>query len=93
MLETTSGHEKNTPSEDGKTLFECNDLLNGELISRRCTMLADFPITVLCAQVVVHTEHRAADGLLWADDHVAQGYTWSQGYIASVCPTMTARFW
>lgn len=28
-------------------------------------MLADFPITVLCAQVVVHTEHRAADGLLW----------------------------
>lgn len=56
-------------------------------------MLVDFPITVLCAQVVVHTEHRAADGLLWADDHVAQGFTWSQGYIASVCPTMTARFW
>lgn len=49
-------------------------------------MLADFPITVLYAQVVVHTEDRAAYGLLWTDDHVSQGFAWSPGYVSFGVP-------
>lgn len=49
-------------------------------------MLADFPVTIDYAQVLVQTESHAAPGLLWTDDHVAQGFAWSQGQVAFGVP-------
>lgn len=49
-------------------------------------MLADFPVTVDHAQVVVYTQDRVASGLLWSDDHVAQGFAWSPGYVSFGVP-------
>lgn len=49
-------------------------------------MLADFPVTVDHAQVVVYTQDRVASGLLWSDDHVAQGFAWSRGYVSFGVP-------
>ena len=42
-------------------------------------MIAEFPITVLYTQVVVHLADLPRPGLLWDDDHVAQGFAWSEG--------------
>ena len=49
-------------------------------------MLADFPVTIEYAQVLVYTESHAAPGLLWTDDHVAQGFAWSGGIVAFGVP-------
>lgn len=49
-------------------------------------MLADFPITVEYAQVLVYTESHAASGLLWTDAHVAQGFAWSDGLVSFGVP-------
>lgn len=49
-------------------------------------MLADFELTVDHAQVIVHTGSLATPGLLWTDDHVAQGFAWSQGQVAFGVP-------
>ncbi len=42
-------------------------------------MLADFTLTVLYTQVVVHVAGLDRPGLLWTDDHVAQGFAWAEG--------------
>lgn len=49
-------------------------------------MLADFPITIEYAQVVVQTEGHGAAGLLWTDAHVAQGFAWSDGLVSFGVP-------
>lgn len=49
-------------------------------------MLADFPVAVEYAQVLVRAESRASAGLLWTDAHVAQGFAWSDGMIAFGVP-------
>ncbi|HRP79313.1 MAG TPA: competence protein ComJ [Aquamicrobium sp.] len=49
-------------------------------------MLADFPVTIDHAQVLVHTQAIATPGLLWSEDHVAQGFAWSQGQVAFGVP-------
>jgi len=42
-------------------------------------MLADFLLTVLYTQVVVHVPGLERPGLLWTDKHVDQGFAWSEG--------------
>lgn len=42
-------------------------------------MIAEFFLTILYAQVVVHLSDTARPGLIWTDDHVAQGFAWSEG--------------
>lgn len=49
-------------------------------------MLADFPVTIQYAQVLVQSESRAAAGLLWTDEHVAQGFAWSEGLVSFGVP-------
>lgn len=49
-------------------------------------MLADFPLTIHYAQVLVHAESHAAPGLLWTDEHVAQGFAWSDGSVSFGLP-------
>jgi len=49
-------------------------------------MLADFPVTIDYAQVLVQAESHAASGLLWTDDHVAQGFAWSRGHVSFGVP-------
>ncbi|WFR97614.1 competence protein ComJ [Rhizobium tumorigenes] len=49
-------------------------------------MIAEFPITVLHTQVVVHLPGLPRPGLLWNDDHVAQGFAWSQGIVSFGVP-------
>lgn len=49
-------------------------------------MLADFPATVLYAQVLVQTENHRVAGLLWTDEHVAQGFAWSDGLVSFGVP-------
>lgn len=43
------------------------------------TILADFPIGIDYTQVLVVTASHPRPGLLWTDDHVAQGFAWSEG--------------
>lgn len=49
-------------------------------------MLADFPVTIAYAQILVHTADHPAPGLLWTDDHTAQGFAWSQDQVAFAVP-------
>ncbi|MBB3951880.1 competence protein ComJ [Aureimonas jatrophae] len=42
-------------------------------------MLAQFLLTVLYTQITVAVPETPAGGLLWTDDHVAQGFAWSPG--------------
>lgn len=49
-------------------------------------MLADFPVMIDYAQVLVQTADQAAAGLLWTDDHVAQGFAWSRGHVSFGVP-------
>lgn len=49
-------------------------------------MIAQFPITVLYTQVVVHLADVSRPGLLWDDDHVAQGFAWSDGIVSFGVP-------
>lgn len=48
-------------------------------------MLADFPVSIDHAQILVYTENHAR-GLLWTDEHVAQGFAWSEGHVAFGVP-------
>ena len=41
-------------------------------------MLADFVVSIDHGQVVVHGEGEPGAGLLWTDEHVAQGFAWSE---------------
>lgn len=49
-------------------------------------MLADFPVTIDYTQIVVEIGDQPAPGLLWTDDHVAQGFAWSQGLVSFGVP-------
>lgn len=50
------------------------------------TILADFPITIDYAQVLVFTASHPRPGLLWTDQHVAQGFAWSEGIVSFGVP-------
>lgn len=49
-------------------------------------MLAKFPITILYTQIVVHLADTPRPGLLWDEDHVAQGFAWSEGIVSFGIP-------
>ncbi len=49
-------------------------------------MLADFPLSIDYAQVLVFTASHPRPGLLWTDDHVAQGFAWSEGVVSFGVP-------
>ena len=49
-------------------------------------MLADFPVMIDYAQVLVQMENPSASGLVWTDEHVAQGFAWSQEHVAFGVP-------
>ncbi len=49
-------------------------------------MLADFPMVVDHAQVLVGSESREISGLLWTDEHVAQGFAWADGFVSFGVP-------
>lgn len=48
-------------------------------------MIAAFLLTLLYSQVTVAVPGRAR-GLLWTDDHVAQGFAWSPGFVSFGVP-------
>lgn len=43
------------------------------------TMIDSFDVFVSYTQILVHLAGHQTPGLLWTDDHVAQGFAWSQG--------------
>ena len=49
-------------------------------------MLAQFLLTVLYTQITVAIPGAPAGGLLWTNDHVAQGFAWSQGFVSFGVP-------
>lgn len=49
-------------------------------------MLAQFFLTVLYTQITVAVPGTPVGGLLWTDDHVAQGFAWSQGFVSFGVP-------
>ncbi len=49
-------------------------------------MIAEFPLTALYKQVVVHRADLPRPGLLWDDDHVDQGFAWSEGIVSFGVP-------
>lgn len=49
-------------------------------------ILADFPVVIDYTQVTVYDESRESSGLLWTDDHVAQGFAWSEGLVGFGLP-------
>ena len=49
-------------------------------------MPTQFLLTVLYAQITVAVPGAPVGGLLWTDDHVAQGFAWSQGFVSFGVP-------
>ncbi|MDQ1194423.1 competence protein ComJ [Agrobacterium sp. SORGH_AS 787] len=49
-------------------------------------MIAEFPLTVLYTQVVVHLADLPRPGLLWDDEHVNQGFAWAEGIVSFGVP-------
>lgn len=49
-------------------------------------MLADFPLIIDHAQLVVQAGDHPAPGLLWTRDHVAQGFAWSERLVSFGVP-------
>lgn len=49
-------------------------------------MITEFPTIVLYTQVVVHLPGLPRSGLLWNDDHVGQGFAWSEGIVSFGVP-------
>lgn len=49
-------------------------------------MITEFPLTVLYTQVVVHRADLPRPGLLWDEDHVDQGFAWSEGIVSFGVP-------
>ncbi|MBB4005553.1 competence protein ComJ [Aurantimonas endophytica] len=49
-------------------------------------MLANFLMTVLYTQITVATPPGPIPALLWTDDHVAQGFAWSPGFVSFGIP-------
>ena len=54
-------------------------------------MIAEFFLTVLYTQITVAVPGAAAKGLLWTDDHVAQGFAWSPGFVSFGLPDHDGR--
>lgn len=50
------------------------------------TILADFPIDIDYAQVLVFTAGHPRPGLVWTDEHVAQGFAWAEGIVSFGVP-------
>lgn len=49
-------------------------------------MLAEFFLTVLYTQIIVAVPGTTTSGLQWTDDHVAQGFAWSPGFVSFGVP-------
>lgn len=49
-------------------------------------MLSGFTVTIDHAQLLVEAQSQAGSGLVWTDDHVAQGFVWSPGCVAFGVP-------
>lgn len=49
-------------------------------------MLAEFILTVLYSQITVAVPGAPAKGLLCTDEHVAQGFAWSPGFVSFGVP-------
>jgi hypothetical protein len=49
-------------------------------------MIKEFSLTVLYTQVLVHLSTHPSPGLLWSDEHVAQGFAWSTGIVGFGMP-------
>lgn len=49
-------------------------------------MIAEFLLTILYGQVNVSRPEAPAQGLLWTDAHVAQGFAWSPGFVSFGVP-------
>ena len=45
-----------------------------------------FDASIDYGQIIVHREHLPRPGLLWTDQHVAQGFAWSDGIVAFGVP-------
>lgn len=49
-------------------------------------MLTAFSVAIPYGQVLVQAEGQAAAGLLWTDEHVAQGFAWSDALVSFGVP-------
>ncbi len=49
-------------------------------------MITDFSISVNYTQVLTYLRHIDRPGLLWSDDHVAQGFAWNPGLVSFGVP-------
>lgn len=49
-------------------------------------MIVEFFLTVLYSQITVATPGAGVRGLLWTDEHVAQGFAWSPGFVSFGVP-------
>ena len=49
-------------------------------------MLSEFSLFILYSQVLVHLTNHPSPGLIWSDEHVAQGFAWSKGLVAFGIP-------
>ena len=49
-------------------------------------MVTKFPLSVSYGQVVVYTANLERPGLLWDDDHLAQGFAWDNGIVSFAVP-------
>jgi len=49
-------------------------------------MISSFSVFVSYTQILVQLAGHPAPGLLWTDDHVAQGFAWSEGVVSFGVP-------
>lgn len=49
-------------------------------------MLTEFDLTILYTQIVVQLADLQLPGLLWDDEHVDQGFAWSEGIVSFGVP-------
>lgn len=49
-------------------------------------MIDNFSLFIDYTQILVHVASHPSPGLLWTDDHVAQGFAWSEGIVSFGVP-------
>lgn len=49
-------------------------------------MIDSFPVLVDYTQILVHVASHPKPGLSWTDEHVAQGFAWSEGIVSFGVP-------
>ncbi len=49
-------------------------------------MIDSFSVLVEYTQILVHISSHPTPGLLWSDEHVAQGFAWSEGLVSFGVP-------